>query len=171
MFGRIIIIAFALIVASMLAGITLAIGIVAPEWPWLDSDPVERVSFFVVSFFATSFIGAIAFVPALLLIVMAETLRLRWLLYYAVAGAVVGSPRISAPTSNCGWKPTDVCSRWPSAADRGGGRDHRRTRLLAAGRAATLAAGATGAARRLKPSPSRARLRAGRCPRTIRRRR
>jgi H+/Cl- antiporter ClcA len=90
MFGRIIIIAFALIVASMIAGITLAIGIIAPDWPWLDSDPVERISFFVVSFFATRFIGATAFVPAVLLVVVAEAMRLRRLLYYAAAGAVVG---------------------------------------------------------------------------------
>lgn len=90
MFGRIIVIAFALIVASMVAGIALAIGIVAPEWPWFDSDPVERVKFFMVSFFATSFIGATAFVPAVLLVVVAEVVRLRSLLYYAAAGAVVG---------------------------------------------------------------------------------
>jgi hypothetical protein len=90
MFGRIIVIAVALIVASMVAGITLAVGIIAPDWPWLDSDPVERVMFFVVSFFATSFIGATAFVPAVLLIIVAEIMRLRRLLYYAAAGAVVG---------------------------------------------------------------------------------
>jgi H+/Cl- antiporter ClcA len=90
MFGRIIVIAFALIVASMIAGIALAVGIVAPEWPWFDSDPVERVKFFMVSFFATSFIGATAFVPAVLLVVVAEVMRLRSLLYYAAAGAVVG---------------------------------------------------------------------------------
>ena len=90
MFGRIIVIAFALIVASMIAGITLAIGIVAPDRSWLDSDPIERVMFFTVSFFATSFIGATAFVPAVLLVVVAEVARLRSLLYYAAAGAVVG---------------------------------------------------------------------------------
>jgi H+/Cl- antiporter ClcA len=48
------------------------------------------VTFFVASFFATSFVGATAFVPALLLIVLAEAVRMRRLLYYAVAGAVVG---------------------------------------------------------------------------------
>jgi hypothetical protein len=90
LFGRIIVIAIALIVAIMIAGITLAIGIIAPDWPWLDSDPFERVTFFVVSFFATSFVGATAFVPALLLIVLAEAARMRSLLYYAAAGAAVG---------------------------------------------------------------------------------
>jgi hypothetical protein len=90
LFGRIIVIAFALIVSVMAAGVALAIGIIAPDWPWLDSDPFERVTFFVVSFFATSFIGATAFVPALLLIVLAEAGRMRSLLYYAAAGAAVG---------------------------------------------------------------------------------
>ena len=36
MFGRIIVIAFGLIVAILIAGIVLAIGIIAPDWPWLS---------------------------------------------------------------------------------------------------------------------------------------
>ena len=88
--GRIFVIFFALIAAIIVAGIVLSIGIVAPEWPWLDSDPMERVMFFAVSFFATSYVGATAFVPALLLILLAEIARLRSVLYYGVAGAVVG---------------------------------------------------------------------------------
>src|SRR5260221_3105479 len=88
--GRIIVIAFALIVAAMVAGITLAVGIVAPDWTGIDSDPVERVSFFIVSFFATSFVGAVAFLPALVVIVFAEIARMRNFLYYGVGGALVG---------------------------------------------------------------------------------
>jgi hypothetical protein len=90
LFGRIIVIAFALIVASMVAGITLAIGIVAPDWTGIDSDPVERVSFFIVSFFVTSFVGAVAFLPALVVILFAEIARMRSFLYYGVGGALVG---------------------------------------------------------------------------------
>jgi hypothetical protein len=90
LFGRILVIAFALVAASVAAGVVLAIGIVVPDWSWLDADPVERVVFFAVSFFATSYVGATAFLPALLLIIVAEVLRMRRLLYYAVAGAVVG---------------------------------------------------------------------------------
>jgi hypothetical protein len=88
--GRIFVIFFALIAAIMVAGIVLSIGIVAPEWPWLDSDPMERMLFFAVSFFATSYVGATAFVPALLLILFAEIARMRSILYYGLAGAVVG---------------------------------------------------------------------------------
>jgi len=88
--GRIIVIIFAVIVASMAAGVALAIGIVAPDWATMDSDPVERVSFFVVSFFATSLVGAVAIAPAFVLIVLGEALRIRSFIYYGVAGALVG---------------------------------------------------------------------------------
>ena len=44
--GRIIVIIFGLLVAILVAGITLAIGIVLPEWAAMDSDPIERVIFF-----------------------------------------------------------------------------------------------------------------------------
>jgi hypothetical protein len=90
LFGRIIVIFFALFLAIIAAGITLAIGIVAPDWSGVDSDPFERVSFFVVSFFATSFVGAVALLPALVVIVIAEAARLRNFLYYGVGGALVG---------------------------------------------------------------------------------
>ena len=90
LFGRIIMILCALILAIMAAGITLAIGIVAPDWAGIDSDPVERLSFFIVSFFATSFVGAVAIMPAALLIVISEAARLRSLLFYGVGGALVG---------------------------------------------------------------------------------
>jgi hypothetical protein len=88
--GRIVVIFFTFIVATMAAGIVLAIGIISPDWVGADSDPFERVSFFIFAFFATSFVGAAATLPALVLIVFAEAARMRSLLYYGVAGAVVG---------------------------------------------------------------------------------
>lgn len=88
--GRIIVILFALLLAIMAAGITLAVGIIARDWGGVDADPIERVSFFIVSFFATSFVGAVAFLPAVLLIVVSEAARLRNFLYYGVGGALVG---------------------------------------------------------------------------------
>jgi len=90
LFGRIIVIFFALIVAIVAAGIVLAIGIVAPDWAGVDSDPFERVSFFIFSFFATSFVGAVAMLPALVLIIISEAASLRNFLYYGVGGALVG---------------------------------------------------------------------------------
>jgi hypothetical protein len=88
--GRIIVIFFAFMVAAMAAGIVLAIGIVGPDWAGADADPFERVTFFFVSFVATSFAGAAATLPALVLIVFSEIARMRSFIYYGVAGAVVG---------------------------------------------------------------------------------
>ncbi|HXX07371.1 MAG TPA: hypothetical protein VEJ43_04780 [Pseudolabrys sp.] len=89
-FGRIIVIFFSLMVAMMIAGITLAIGVIAPDWRGIDSDPIERVNFFIVSFFATSFAGAVAFMPALIVVVFAEIARMRSFIYYGVCGALIG---------------------------------------------------------------------------------
>src|SRR5690349_24680074 len=89
LFGRIIVIFFALFLAIIAAGITLAIGIVAPDWSGVDSDPFERVRFFVVFFFATSFVGAVALLSALVVIVFAVAASLRSFLYYGVGGSLV----------------------------------------------------------------------------------
>ncbi len=88
--GRIIVIIFAVVLASLAAGIAIAIGIIAPDWAAMDSDPIERVSFFVFAFFATSFVGVVAIFPALLLIAVAEAMRIRSFLYYAIGGGLIG---------------------------------------------------------------------------------
>jgi len=90
MLGRILVITFALLLAIVAAGITLAAGILLPEWQVMDAEPIERVFFFFAAFFATSYVGAVAFMPALLVIVIAEAARLRNFLYYGVGGALVG---------------------------------------------------------------------------------
>ena len=89
LFGRIIVIIFGLLLAILVAGITLAIGIVLPEWAAMDSDPIERVIFFFAAFFATSYVGAVAIFPAALVIVILEAARMRSFIYYGVGGALV----------------------------------------------------------------------------------
>jgi len=89
LFGRIIVIIFGLLVAIMVAGITLAIGIVLPEWATMDSDPVERVIFFFAAFFATNSVGAVAIFSAALVIVILEAVGMRSFLYYGIGGALV----------------------------------------------------------------------------------
>ncbi len=88
--GRIIVVLIALMLAIVAAGVALAIGIVWPDWAGIDSDPVERVQFYIIAFFATSYVGAVAMLPAFLLIVLAEAARLRSFLYYGVGGALIG---------------------------------------------------------------------------------
>jgi hypothetical protein len=64
-------------------------GIVLPEWAAMDSDPIERVIFFFVAFFATSYVGAVGVLPAALVIAISEAARMRSLIYYGVGGALV----------------------------------------------------------------------------------
>ena len=89
LFGRILVIIFGLAIAIMVAGITLALGIVLPEWAAMDSDPVERVIFFFVAFFATGLVVTFALLPAVLVIVVSEVARMRSFIYYCVGGALV----------------------------------------------------------------------------------
>ncbi len=89
LFGRIIVIIFGVLVAIVVAGITVALGIVLPEWAAMDSDPIERVIFFFAAFFATGLIVAYALLPAALVVAISEILRMRSFIYYGAGGALV----------------------------------------------------------------------------------
>ena len=53
-------------------------------------DPVAaRGGFLIASFFGTSFAGAAAFLPLLLLAILTEAFRLRSFLFYALAGVAI----------------------------------------------------------------------------------
>jgi hypothetical protein len=89
-FGRAVVIVLALIAALIVAGIAVAFGIIAPDWRGVDSDPIERATFFIVAFFATSFVGMAVILPAFAVIAVAEVMRLRSFLYYGIAGGLLG---------------------------------------------------------------------------------
>ncbi len=85
LFGRIFVIFFAFLIASMAAGMTIALSLLGADWPVLHGDPVARGWFWgftVVGSGST----AIGFLPLFLLIILAETFRLRSVLFYALAG-------------------------------------------------------------------------------------
>jgi hypothetical protein len=84
--GRIFVIFFAVMLACMAAGIAIAVGLLGADWPALQGDPVGRGGFWVVALFGSSFAGSVGILPLLLLIVLAESFRLRSVLLYAVAG-------------------------------------------------------------------------------------
>jgi hypothetical protein len=88
--GRLFVIFFCLFLAIVAAGFALALGVMLPDVVTLSTDPVEHFTFFAASFFATSFVGYVAFVPALVLIAIAETFNIRTIFYYAIAGAGIG---------------------------------------------------------------------------------
>lgn len=88
---RFFVILFSLIFAFLAAGIALAIGVMAPELVTVSSDPVEKFAFFAIAFFSTSFVGATAFVPAIILITIAETFDIRSIFYYAIGGGLIAA--------------------------------------------------------------------------------
>ncbi len=88
--ARCFVIFFSLILAIIAAGIALAIGVMVPDFVTVTTDPIEHFTFFATSFFATGFVGYVAFVPALVLIAIAETFDIRSIFYYALAGAAIG---------------------------------------------------------------------------------
>jgi putative copper export protein len=84
--GRVFVIFFAFLIACMAAGFTIAFGFFGQEWALLQSDPVARASFWIATAVGTSFTGAKAFLPLLLVIILAEAFRFRSIIFYALAG-------------------------------------------------------------------------------------
>jgi hypothetical protein len=90
--GRIIIIIFAVFLASIAAGIAIAMGLLGPQWHAFSGDAGERVMFWftaVMATGATGFTGAIGLLPLAILIAFAEAFKIRSLLVYAAAGAAM----------------------------------------------------------------------------------
>jgi hypothetical protein len=84
--GRLIVIAFAIMVATFAAGLAIAMGVLGPQWHGFAGDFGERAEFWVTVFFATSFTGAIALLPAVILIALAEAFKVRSLIGYYASG-------------------------------------------------------------------------------------
>ena len=89
MLNRIAVIFLAFLIASAAAGITIAVALLGPDWPALSGDAGQRTGFWVLVFFAASASGAVIILPLFLLVVLAESFKLRSILLYAAAGAAV----------------------------------------------------------------------------------
>lgn len=87
--GRLFVIAFAVFIAMLAAGIAIAIGLLGPNWHGFSGDIGERIGFWVLVFFGTSFTGAVGFLPVVMLIALAEYFKIRSLFVYAAVGALL----------------------------------------------------------------------------------
>jgi hypothetical protein len=87
--GRIIVIFFAVLLASVSAGIAIAVGIYGPQWHSVSGDVGERFFFWVTAFFASAFAGRLVMLPTTVLIVIAEIFKIRSLLANVAAGAAM----------------------------------------------------------------------------------
>jgi hypothetical protein len=87
--GRLIVIVFAVMVASVAAGIAIAMGVLGPEWHGFSGDIGERVGFWMIAFAGASFTGAIGMLPLVIMIALAESFKIRSLLANTLAGAAM----------------------------------------------------------------------------------
>ncbi len=87
---RIIVILFALLLASLAAGLVVVLAVLLPDWSDIGFGPLGQSTFGVVATFGTVFVSGFALVPALVLVLVSEALQIRSALFYAVAGALAG---------------------------------------------------------------------------------
>ncbi len=91
LFLRSFVIAFAFLVACVVAAFVVAYGLVAPELSQFRTNP----EFFLFFLFLGSAAGIVTpfyvFAPSFVAILIAEIFSLRSLLYYALAGGLIGA--------------------------------------------------------------------------------
>jgi hypothetical protein len=87
--GRIFVIIFAVIVASLAAGMAIATGVLGPAWHSLSGDPAERFVFWSATFVGATATGAVGILPLAILIALGETFKIRSLLANTAAGAAM----------------------------------------------------------------------------------
>ena len=86
-------------VASLAAGMAIAMGVLGPQWHGFTGDVGERVVFWGALFVGASFTGAVGLLPLAILITLAETFKIRSLLVNAAAGAVMLAARPITPAA------------------------------------------------------------------------
>jgi hypothetical protein len=89
--GRIVLIMLASLAASIAAGMVVVIAVLAPDASDLMVELPDQGTFSIVVAFGAIFISGFAFLPALVVIVLAEAFRIRTVLYYAFAFAAVAA--------------------------------------------------------------------------------
>ena len=87
--GRIVVIFFALFMATAMAGIAVAIALLGAELHMVGADPVEHVFFWGTAAFASGVTILVGFLPILIAVVLAEAFSIRSLVIQAAAGAVI----------------------------------------------------------------------------------
>ena len=87
--GRVIVICFALFMATLAGGIAAAVALLGLELHVIGPDPVGHAFFWGTAAFASGVTVFVGFLPILIAVVLAEAYAIRSLLIYAVAGAAI----------------------------------------------------------------------------------
>lgn len=88
--GRLIIIAFAFIAASLVAGMIVVGALLFPEFSDIAGGDIDPGVIHVMLGFGFIFVSGFALVPALIIALITETFSIRGVLAYAVGGGLVG---------------------------------------------------------------------------------
>jgi hypothetical protein len=84
--GRFLVIAFAFVIASTVAAAVLTLGVLAPDWYDAMDRGMATGAISLVVGFTAFFVTGLAFLPMLLIILVAESFGWRSVLVYATAG-------------------------------------------------------------------------------------
>jgi hypothetical protein len=87
--GRLFVILFALALSGVAAGIVTTIAFLTFAVQQLTADPIEHIFFWSLATFGAGMTVFTSFVPTLIAIALAEALRIRSALVYALAGAAL----------------------------------------------------------------------------------
>lgn len=87
--GRLIVIIFAVMLASLATGMAIAMGVLGPQWHGFTGDIGERVVFWLTTFIGAAATTATGLLPLVILIAIAESFKIRSLLVHAAAGAAL----------------------------------------------------------------------------------
>jgi hypothetical protein len=86
--GRLFVILFAFLAASMVAGIIVIVAVLFPEFS--DLGPVDPAALNIVLGFGFIFISGFALLPAMIVVAITEAFYIRSVLAYAIGGGLVG---------------------------------------------------------------------------------
>jgi hypothetical protein len=87
---RLIVIFFAFLVASFVAGLVVVIAVMYPEWSSLDLGLTDREGLAVMAGFGFIFVSGFALLPALIMALVTEAFSIRSILFYGLGGALFG---------------------------------------------------------------------------------
>jgi len=88
--GRLFVVAFAFLAASLVAGMIIVTAVFFPEFSDLGAGPVDQGVFQILVGFGFIFISGFALLPAAIIALITEAFSIRSVLAYAIGGAVVG---------------------------------------------------------------------------------
>jgi hypothetical protein len=89
--GRLFVIAFAFLAASLVAGMIVVTAVMFPEFSDLGTSPVDHGVFEILIGFSFIFISGFALLPAAVIALITEAFSIRSVLAYAIGGAIVGA--------------------------------------------------------------------------------